>query len=209
MAGMIEQQIAKAPQDEPAAQPANEPANQSATPAGGNPKGAPQYKSKAVEAVPQNLRATFERVVLAGMKIFYSPKMKQMIQQEIAKPGPVEKKLAEGVAGLMALIDSQAKKGLPREILIPAGIELLYEVAEFLSETGQIKVTPEQLQQAATYLAVIIAKRYGASDQQIQQMLQAQGGQAAAQPAEPAAPAEPADEEIPPADEEEEEEEQV
>lgn len=194
MAGMIEQQMGKPvaqPQEPPA--PKQEKAPQE-PPRGANPEGAQKYKTKVVDVLPEELREPFERVVLAGMKILYSPKMKGTIEQELAKNAPVERKLAEGTAGLMALIDSQAKKGLPREIIIPAGIELLHEAADFLQSTGRIQASPEQLQQASMYLAVILAKRYGASDQDIQGMFAGQAKPPAAG-AEPPAPA-PQEEEV-------------
>jgi len=169
---------------------------QVATPEGD--KGPQKYKTKVVEAIPPEMREAFEKIVLAGMKVLYSKDMQPEIQQVLAKPAPMWKKLAEGIAQVMTLLDHQSGKKLPQEIIIPAAIELVHEYAAFLNKGGKYPVSPEDLKQATQYVVIATAKLYGVPDEQIHQMFGAPaGGQPAeAAPADPAAP--PVDPNAPP-----------
>lgn len=172
MQGLIEQ-AQEAPQ--PGAEQAEQPGGQ-------------KYKSKVIDAIPQELQEPFERVVLAGMKVLYSKDMQPEIQQQMGGSDPTWKKLGEGIAKLMTILDQQSGKGLPQEIIIPAAIELVHEYADFLNRTGKITVSPDELREATMYVVVTTAKLYGVPDDQIQSMFAGGEGEAAPeQPADPAA----------------------
>src|SRR3990167_8756013 len=103
-----------------------------------------KYRSTSYKGVPQELQSSLERVVVAGKRILYAPQMKGMIEKQLKEKGPIEKKLADGVLGLIILLESQSKPSLPAKVIIPAAVELLYEVADFLSEAGLIpELTPD------------------------------------------------------------------
>lgn len=148
----------------------------------GNPGAARalEFKSKAVEAVPANLQEAFKRVVLAGMKVMYSQEMQGEIQSEMKREAPMFQKLAEAVAGLMGVLVSQSK-GMPPEVVMPAAVELIYEAASFVNESGMGKASPDDVKQAVQYLAVIMMKAGGMQEGQIQQVFAGAG-----QPAQPA-----------------------
>lgn len=141
-----------------------------------------KFKTKVAEALPPEMQEPFERVVLAGMKVMYSKDMQQDVQQIMGREGPIWKKLAEGVANLMTILDRQSGKGLPQEVIIPAAIELVNEYGDFLNQQGKTPVSPEDLQEASVYVAVVTAKLFGASDQDIQQAFAGQQGQQGAEP---------------------------
>jgi hypothetical protein len=128
-----------------------------------------KFRSKAVTAVPENLRDAFERVVLAGQKIMFAKEMQDDIAQELQREGETFKKLAEAVLGLIGLIAREAKGKVPPEVVVPAAIELLHEAAAFAQESGKIEVSPEELKQATQYLVILMLKGQGASDQEIEQ----------------------------------------
>lgn len=177
--GIIDQTMQQGAAPQPAAQAAPQAAP-------GEPSGQPQYKTKVVEAIPPNLRDAFERVILAGMKVMYSPETADMVEEVMSGPGEVWKKLGEGVAGLMMLLDKQSGKGIPQDIIIPAAIELVHEAADHLNKTGQ-EVSEEDVKTATQYVAVLIAKKFGANDQQIMGMFggnpaQSVGGQGSPKP---------------------------
>lgn len=158
--GLIDQQMQA--QEAPAAAP-------DAAPQAAPQEGSSKYKTKVVEAIPPNLRDAFERVVLAGMKVMYSPETEDMVAQTLEGPGEMWKKIGEGVAGLMMILDKQSGKGIPQDILIPAAIELVNEAGTHLNTIGQ-KVTPEDIKTATQYVVVLLAKKMGANDQQIMGM---------------------------------------
>lgn len=139
-----------------------------------------KYKSGVDKAVPPEHQEDFERVVLAGMQLMYSEEMKDEIDALLQDERPIEQRLAEGITGLMALLDQQAKPAIPLPVIIPAAVELLYEIATFLAQVRAIPaLAPEQMQEAVQLTVGMIAKRYGMPDEQIVQMLTGQAGQGA------------------------------
>lgn len=173
MVGLLQQQM--------------QPQQPAGAPAPGSPQGAgPQYRSKAVEAIPPDLREAFERVVLAGMQVLYSEETQDLVRQELGRDVPVWRKLAESIAGLMGILQQQSTGQMPQEVIIPAAIELVHEAAAFVAESGMEQVSDEDLKQAAQYVVVLLMRGMGADDNQIGQVLT--GGGAAGAQAAPAAP---------------------
>ncbi len=146
----------------------------------------PQYRSRVAEAIPPELRGAFRQACAAGKRIFYAEEMREEIQKQLSGNAPLWQKIGEGTAKLVMMIDQQSKKTLPQELVVPLGIELASEIADFLSEAGET-MSDEDKQKAVLYTSVCIAKLYGASDEQIQSM-----AQGSAPPAEAPAPEEPA-----------------
>ncbi len=133
---------------------------------------AAQYKSGAAAVVPPEHQDAFARVVLAGLKVFYSPQMKETIQETISAEGEIETNLAKGMTGLMALLDQKSKPSLPLPVIFPAAVELLYEITEFLAEVGAMEpLTKEQMATTVQLTVGMIAKRYKMPDEMIMQML--------------------------------------
>ena len=151
------------------AQAVEEPENAAGQPQGG-------FKSPVNKALPPELQPVFERVVIAGQKIMYSEQMKPEIDKLMAESKPIEQKLAEGVARLMAVVVQQAKN-MPPQVIMPAAIELVYDAADFVQESGLAQVTDDQKKAAAQYVVVLLAKGAGASDEQVMGMFGGQGAQ--------------------------------
>ncbi len=140
---------------------------------------APKYKSRAVEALPPAMHDAFERVVLAGMKGMYSKQSSELLEQELSAKGEMWQKLATAITGLMMILDRQSGKGIPVQVVIPAAIELLYEAAEFIRKTKRAEISDEDMKDATQYLGGLLAKKYGANDEQISGMFG--GGKPAAE----------------------------
>ena len=132
------------------------------------------------QLIPNGQEDAYARIVAAGVKIMYSPGMRQELQQEIQRDAPVAQKMADAVAGLMLTMDKQAKGGLPVEAIMPAGLELLSEAADVLIAAGQ-PVTMEDWRDAAKFFFVTVARKMGAKDDEImeasQKLVAEQGGQ--------------------------------
>jgi hypothetical protein len=107
-----------------------------------------------------------DRVVAAGRKIMFAPAMRDELKAEINRPVPVPQKLAEGVVGLMLMLDGKSKGGIPMEALFPATIELLGEASEAMAAAGQ-PVDQETFNEAARMAFVLMARKLGASDEDI------------------------------------------
>ncbi len=87
----------------------------------------------------------YDRVLTAGMKMMYSADNSQMMQQIIMDEEiPIANKLGEGIANLLVMMDNQGNGTIPKEVLVPVGVALMFEAADYLFEVG-IEFTEEDL----------------------------------------------------------------
>jgi hypothetical protein len=172
--------------------------------AGAAPPGAPDTPGESgggsfkrpdiSQFTPPAMQDIVQRIAAAGMKIMYSPDMRQELMKEVQRDVPVPQKLAEAVVGLMLTLDQKAQGGIPAQAIFPAAMELLGEAAEVLSAAGQ-QVTQQDYNDAARMMFVLIARKMGAKDDQIMgaaQQIAGGGAPAAGPPAGPPDAAEPA-----------------
>lgn len=116
--------------------------------------------------IPEESKDAVARVVAAGMKLMYSPQMREEVQKEIQREAPVGQKLAESVTGLVLTLDQQARGGIPMEAIFPAAMELLGEAAEVLTAAGET-VTQADYNDAAQRMFVLIGQKLGATEEQL------------------------------------------
>lgn len=145
--------------------------------------------------IPEGMEDVVARVSAAGQKIMYSPDMRDELQAEVKRDAPVAQKMAESVVGLMLTLDAQTEGGIPEAALCPAGLDLLGEAAEVLSQAGE-PVTTAEYNEAAQLMFIMMAKKLGHSDEQI--MGAAEQAVAGAGGAEPGQAGEPPPEAMPP-----------
>ncbi len=133
--------------------------------------------------VPPQLQDAYQRVVLAGMKVLFSKDTNSMVQEELAKPGPMGQKLGQGIAGLMLLLFQQSNKTMPPQLLIPAGSYLLAQAADYAKKTGQ-PVTNMDVAQGMEVMVDTLFSKFGVDPEKV---MNAAGGAQQQQPAAPAA----------------------
>lgn len=103
----------------------------------------------------------YDRVVTAGMKMLYSPENAQMMQEIIGNDElPVANKLGEGIANLLVMMDNTGNGTIPKEIMVPAGVALMFEAADYLFEIG-VEITENDLGQALELLIKGVFVGYG------------------------------------------------
>ena len=118
-------------------------------------------------AIPPEQKDAVDRVVAAGMKMMYSPGMRDDLKAAVNSPDPTPKVLAENVVGLLLTMDKQAgQSGIPGEALMPAAVELVGDAGEMLVEAGR-PVTQEDYKTAVQMAFVLISKKMGMDDGQI------------------------------------------
>jgi len=139
--------------------------------AAGAPKGRPFTPPDAGKIVQPQMKDAVDRIVAAGMKLMFSPAMKDERLQAVQSPDPIPKKLAENVTGLILTLDKQSKGGLPVEAIFPAAVMLLSEAAEVLKAAGQ-DVSEDDYLDAVRMLFVLLGKKMGGTDEQIMQAAQ-------------------------------------
>lgn len=127
--------------------------------------------------IPKGMEDTVQRISAAGQKIMYSPDMREELMAEIQSEEAIPLKLAKAVVGLMLTLDQQAKGGgIPEEALFPAGLELLGEACDVLTQAGQ-QVTQEEYNEAARGMFVLMGQKLGIDqDQMMGAAEQAAGG---------------------------------
>lgn len=135
----------------------------------GPAQGMKQLSPAAVRAamtIPPELQDAYQRIVLAGRKIMYSPQMADQIKQLLAGPGAVSDKIAQGVVTLMGLILNQSNHTLPPKLIIPCTLELVTEAAELLRQAG-LKVTDQDIAAAMASAMADVLQKVGVTPDQL------------------------------------------
>ena len=79
----------------------------------------------------------YDRVLTAGMKMMYSADNSELMQKIIMDEDiPIANKLGEGIANLLVMMDNQGNGTIPKEVLVPVGVALMFEAADYLFEVG-------------------------------------------------------------------------
>lgn len=103
----------------------------------------------------------YDRVVTAGMKMLYSPENAKMMQEIITNEDvPIANKLGEGIANLLVMMDNTGNGTIPKEVLVPAGVALMFEAADYLFEIG-VEFTENDLGAALELLIKGVFVGYG------------------------------------------------
>lgn len=146
--------------------------------------------------IPPEQRDAVDRVVAAGMRYLYSPAMREEVTAAIESQEPTPQKLGNNVTGLLLTLDNQTKGGIPQAALFPAGVELLGEAAEMLVAAGQ-PVTQEDFNTAGLIVMATLAKKLGATDDDIMAAAKQHVGGQPPGPPQGASGEEPMDDEMP------------
>ena len=133
----------------------------------------------------------YDRVTAAGMKMMYAPDNAEMIHGLIMdEQVPVSNKLGEGIANLLIMMDNQGNGSVPKEILVPVGVTLLFEAADYLFEVG-VEYTEDDLAKALELMIDGVFVGYGIDPKQIDKVVDDMGKklgfEGAGDEAEPAA----------------------
>lgn len=125
------------------------------------------------------------RVVLAGMKLMYDPKTFPILLSGITKQIPMPQKLAMEVAGVLHLIDQQTQSGLTPDVLAPASILLLFELAGFMRDSGAGNPSKNDIQAAMQIMQKVVATVFARAGKAVTGAQPQSAPQAAAAPASP------------------------
>ena len=123
--------------------------------------------------MPPELQEAYDRVVLAGMKALFSEGTNREMLKQIQGPGSIGLRLGKGIASLMLILYTESNKTMPQAVIIPAGVYLLAQAADFLNQSGVEKLANKDIGEAmATFVEATIqsfggdlTKMYGLLDQ--------------------------------------------
>ena len=117
----------------------------------------------------------YDRVLTAGMKMLYSADNSQMMQDIIMNEEiPIANKLGEGIANLLLMMDNTGNGTIPKEVLVPVGIALMFEAADYLFELD-VEVTEADLGEALELLIKGIFVGYGIDPAKVDQTIDDMG----------------------------------
>ena len=138
---------------------------------------------KAKLNIPPNLQNAFDRVTTAGMKVLYDPATQDEIKQHLAGPGDMGTKLGEGIATVVLHMFKESNGTMPPNIMIPAGIYLVAEAADFLSQSGKFQIADSDVGAAIQILIQALMKAFGINGSNAQQLAGQLQGQSPSSPA--------------------------
>lgn len=121
--------------------------------------------------MPPEFQESYERVVVAGMKVMFSKESHKLMLDELQKEGPVGQKLGMGVAGLMLLLFKESNQTIPPQVIVPAGVELLMQAADFIRNTKMDKITNADIGEAMEVMISTILQKFGVGPEEMAQML--------------------------------------
>lgn len=142
--------------------------------------------------IPAELQDAYGRVVAAGMSAMFSEKSnKAAVGAMMRGQGSVAEKLGQAIAGLLGMLVKTSNNTIPPQILIPAGVELLIQAADFLRKAKLAEINNQVIGDAMDVMVTTIFKAAGLSVDQVvgfvEQQAKGGGGQGQPQP-QPAQP---------------------
>lgn len=138
--------------------------------------------TKPIEAgieVPPNLKPMYEKIVLSGMRIMFSKESHKLFIDQLQKEGPLAKKIADGITGLMYLMWTESNKSIPPQLIIPATTALTLRAFDYVQQTGDPEATKEVLGQSLEGAIDGVMRGFGGSADSIEQNLPVAQGQGA------------------------------
>lgn len=118
----------------------------------------------AAQRPPQQQRArgggnlAVERVVEAGRKALYEPKVMEAILALIRKAPDPAMGLAQAVVHLVGELVRKSKNTIPQEAKTPAGRKLMADIAELAEAAGLIENAAQAIRQASAMIAQELMK---------------------------------------------------
>lgn len=124
-----------------------------------------------VTVMPPEMRDAYQRVVVAGKKMMYAPETAEAIHGIILDDKiPMANKLGEGVANLVVMMDNQGNGSIPKDVLVPVGVTLMFEAADYLFEVG-MEVTEKDLSDAMEMMVYSIFEAYGVPQAEVDKII--------------------------------------
>jgi hypothetical protein len=124
----------------------------------GSPK---EIAEQTAADIPTNFQEAFSRVVAAGMRVMFSEQTHDMMIEQLQQEGDFAQNVGNAIAGLMLLLFEKSNKTMPGEVIIPAGIYLLAQGADFIEKVTGEQVTPDVLATATQVMIDTLMKKFG------------------------------------------------
>lgn len=186
MAGLLTSQTSTAPNATPAPGPNATPSAPTPTKGQMDPMLA-KIQQDIESKLPPNVKDAADRIIVAGLKILYSPQTHPIVQtlyDKIQKDGFQPTAIATGMVNFLGMIYKASRGKMSVAVAFPAGVVLLCYVLDDLEKTRGLKITQPLVKDIGKQMA-----------SQMKTMLTGGGAQPSAssmpQPPQPAPPMTP------------------
>lgn len=129
----------------------------------------PENVQSTIE-MPPELQEAYDRIVLAGMKVLFNEGTNRELLKRIEGPGPIGIRLGKGMATLMLLLFKQSNETMPPNVMIPAGIYLLAQAADFLKRSEVEEIDNEDIGDAMVEYINTLITSFGGNTQKMYQL---------------------------------------
>lgn len=132
-----------------------------------------QKIQKQIEAkVPPDLKKDYLAVVVAGMKVMFSPETSNLLMDRLKASDDVVKNVSSGIADLLALLYQESGQKMSVPAAMFAAIVLMCQALDVAEKTMGIQITPDMAAACAEATAKASMAKFGIDDQKVQQTLQ-------------------------------------
>jgi hypothetical protein len=141
--------------------------------------------------IPQEFQEAYERMVAAGMAMMFSKESnKAAIDSFMRIEGSTAQKLGQGIAGLLGMIVKSSNNTVPPQVIIPTGVTLLIQAADFMRKTKLAEINNAVIGDAMEVMITAVMEAGGLDVQKVAGFIEqkAGGAQAGGAPAPGAQP---------------------
>lgn len=124
-----------------------------------------------VKIMSPEMKSAYERVLAAGKKMMYAPETAEAVQGLILDDEvPMKNKLGEGIANLVVMLDNQGNGTIPKDVLIPVGVTLMFEAVDYMYECG-LEATAEELADGLELMVYSIYEAYNIPPEEVDMVI--------------------------------------
>lgn len=124
--------------------------------------------------VPEGREGQLDAMVAAGKKLMFSEALDSSVKELLASDGPVGESLGQGVLGILGIIFEKSGGSIPQDLLVPAGVLLVAEAADYIRELGRDVSQDDEAEGVAVFVESLLEKA-GVTPDQLPQLLGGQG----------------------------------
>lgn len=133
--------------------------------------------NKTRSGIPPQLQTVFDKVVLSGMRIMFDPQSHKMMLDQLNQPGPMDKRISDGIISLMYMLWTKSNHGIPPQLIVPATLVLTLRAFQFLQQSHDPEATPAVMGEAVAQAVQGVMDRFGATEDKLPQLVKGQGAQ--------------------------------
>ena len=112
--------------------------------------------------MPVQDQESLQKVVMAGMKLMYDPKIFPMFEQGLKSKAPLPDMLAAQAVGLLKLLMDKSQGTIPKNVILPAAVMLMLEMGDFMVKAKMAQPTQADMQAAVKKVVELAMKVFGA-----------------------------------------------